>query len=59
MMIIVPTFAHADETGNWDIIALRSRAFDDPGLAAFAMREMADQPVPGDTDRNARTDAPN
>ena len=56
VMVVVPAFAHADQTSEPDIVALGSHAIDDPALAAPSMGEMADQPVAGDADADPRED---
>ncbi len=58
MVIVVPALAHADQPGDADIVALGRDAFDDPGLAALAMRVVADQPVTSDADADAHANAP-
>src|SRR5262245_54111279 len=35
MVIVVPSLAHADEAGEFDVVALRGGAIDDPGLVAL------------------------
>ena len=57
-MVVVPAFAHADQSGEPDIVALGSHAIDDPALAAPSMGEMADQPVAGHADADPDEDAP-
>ena len=57
-MVVVPAFAHADQTSEPDIVALGSHAIDDPALAAPSMGEMADQPVAGHADADPDEDAP-
>src|SRR5947209_4844573 len=58
VMVVVPALAHADQAGDPDVVPLDAGALDDPALAAFAVREMADQPVAGDAHRDPGADAP-
>ena len=57
-MVVVPAFAHADQSGNGDIVTLSRHTIDDPALSAPAVREMANQPVASDANADPDTDAP-
>src|ERR1700682_528892 len=50
VMVVVPAFAHADQSCELDVVSLSCRAIDDPALSALAMGEMADQPMAGNAD---------
>src|SRR4051812_39956325 len=58
MMVVVPAFPHADEAGDFHVVALNARSVYDPSLSAFAVCIMPDQPVSGYADRDTRAHAP-
>jgi hypothetical protein len=58
MMIVVPRFAHRQQRRPFDIAALHCGAIDDMVHTAMVVREMADQPMPGNSRRYARAPAP-
>src|SRR5579872_4769365 len=57
-MVVVPGLAHRDQRAKGYVIALHSGAFDVPGAPTAVVGKIADQPMTGDADGNARRDAP-
>jgi len=58
VVIVVPTFPHANEPGAGDVVTLAGRALDYEALAAAFVSEMSDQPMARDAHADAHADAP-
>src|SRR5258706_308588 len=59
MMIIMPCFAHREETSNINIVALYGCAFDFPISGSHVVREIANQPMTCQLNRDAHANSPN
>jgi hypothetical protein len=54
----MPALAHADETGQLDVIPLDTGAIHEPGLPSLPMRKMSDEPMTRHANGDPRTDTP-
>lgn len=58
MVITMPGFAKRDERRSWQVMPLDGYTVDAPPLGSIAMRDVADQPMSRDADRNTHRYAP-
>ena len=58
MMVIVPRFAHGDQSKAGDIVALDRGSFHDPCLRTYIVGDVANEPMSGQRNRDSNADAP-
>src|SRR6185437_5357496 len=58
VMVVVPAFAHRNQPGDANIMALHRCAVHNPALPAPAMREMPDKPMTGYANADTHADSP-